>query len=416
MNYRVLLSSAVVALTISTHSLGVSADNSALWRNTSNGQNWLYQIDTSNFTPHLINQVPPQWQPYRADTNGDGKLDIIWRNKDTGEIWLYLMNAHLIISQHRVGRAGLDWQIHAIADIDGNGTDDIIWRHQSNGLIWAYRMQGRLIEHSQRVATVSDNLWQIAAAGDADGDGVEDLIWRHSTSGENYLYLMTDGQIKQIKRLNAAPSEWQLVAMADVNGDDVDDLIWRNSDSGINWIYQMKQGSIAASYALNTVANPDWYIADAGDYNADGHDDLLWRHVSSGRNVLYLLQNGTLDQVITLNEVPVNEWQLIHQLGSQNNGRSPMLVLTWHANHDEPQGYQIYYSTTPDMLTPMLLRTITLEDEGTLGDKGFDAQSPSVHLPRSEVNATPGSPQCFAVAAYNQVGTSPLSASSCLAF
>jgi len=135
----------------------------------------------------IIGDPPPA---AGGDHDCDGMSDILWRNSSTGENWLYQVDGTGIDSSVRINTVvPTTWQIVGNGDYDGDGDADILWRNSVSDQNWMYLMNGSLVESSMVVVWDSvftiPTLWSVAGNGDYGGDGKSDILWRNSSTGEN---------------------------------------------------------------------------------------------------------------------------------------------------------------------------------------------------------------------------------------
>jgi hypothetical protein len=145
------------------------------------------------------------------DFDGDGKSDILWRNSSTGQNWLYEMNGATIANSAGVNTVPIAWEIVGDGDYNGDGKSDILWRNSSTGQNWLYEMNGATIANSAGVNTVPI-AWEIVGDGDYNGDGNADILWRHSSTGQNWLYEMNGATIANSAGVNTiSDTNWKII-------------------------------------------------------------------------------------------------------------------------------------------------------------------------------------------------------------
>jgi len=295
-----------------------------LWRNTSTGYNWLYQMNGAAINPSSqINVVGSAWEIVgNGDYNGDDKADILWRHSSTGQNWMYLMSGSTVQSSQPVNIVSdTMWTVVGNGDYNGDGNSDILWFHTGSGTSWIYLMNGPAVLSSLRFIQVSDLQWQIVSSGDYDGDGDSDILWRHAGSGRVWMHQLDGavisadvGQVTGSAGFSVtiiADPKWSIVGNGDYDGDGNADVLWRHTDSGRNWVHLMNGPVIASSESINIVAGPDWGIVASGDYDGDGMSDILWRNPVSGRNWMYLMNGSVILSSVSVNIVTGAEWQVI---------------------------------------------------------------------------------------------------------
>lgn len=270
-----------------------------VWRNTSTGLNWMYQMNGSNIILNKpINTISDQnWQIVGVgDFNGDTISDILWRDESTGWNWVYLMNSNTVTTSTLVNViTDTNWKVKGVGDLDADGKDDIIWRNTVTGNTWAYLMNGTVIKSQGQINSVPAGAWELQATGDFNGDGREDIFWRNTQTGLNWVYLMKGTSIIGNLRVNNANDlDWDVVGAGDFNGDGKEDLLWRNFRTGLNWIYLMSGHIIVSSQGVNQVQNFDWKVQLVNDFSNDSRADIMWRNTATGQNWLYTMSGNTI--------------------------------------------------------------------------------------------------------------------------
>jgi hypothetical protein len=291
-----------------------------LWRNTSNGQNWLYTMNGATIDGSSgVNTVNSQnWVIVgNGDYDGNGTADILWRNSVTGQNWMYLMSGSTISSSLGVNTvADTNWIVAGSGDYDGDGNSDILWRNLSTLQLWVYTMDGATISSSDGinmgVRTPPPTSASIVGSGDYDGDGNADILWRDTSTGFNWIYFMNGATIVDALGVNiVSGTDWAIVGNGDYDGDGDSDILWRNGSTGQNWMYLMNGATISSSVGVNTIASTDWQVAGEGDYDGDGDADIFWRNTATGQNWMYLMNGNTIDSSLGVNTIPVS-WQAVN--------------------------------------------------------------------------------------------------------
>ncbi len=139
-----------------------------LWHHIGLGVNWIYIMNGISIDPvnsGLVNIVTDKAWDVKGvgDFNNDGKDDILWRNSTSGLNLIYIMNGTLIdAGTGAVNQvAGQDWEIKQVADSNADGRADIIWRNKNSGLNLMYLMNGISINSFGIINQVSDDSWKI---------------------------------------------------------------------------------------------------------------------------------------------------------------------------------------------------------------------------------------------------------------
>ena len=138
-----------------------------LWRHATSGENYVYFMDgtTIKLSEGFIRTLADlNWQVKGVgDFDGDGKADIVWRNSANGQNYLYPMDGKTIKPTEGFIRtvADLAWQIVAVGDYDGDGKSDLLWRNSSTGQNYLCPMDGTTVKPTEGpIRTLSDQNWQ----------------------------------------------------------------------------------------------------------------------------------------------------------------------------------------------------------------------------------------------------------------
>lgn len=313
---------ALVATMIATAIAGPTyAGSSVLWRNTTTGQNWLYQMENhSAVDSRPFSQVTDMdWKVAGyGDFNGDGSDDVLWRHAGFGINWVYLTDGTKVVDSLRINEVNdLNWSVAGVGDFNGDGNDDILWRHAISGDNWIYYMQGNAIVGSKFLNKIADPDWKVAGVGDLNSDGTDDIVLRNASTGLNWGYIIQNGSIVQSKQINqVSGAEWVIEGVDDFNGDLVADLLWRNTNTGDTYIYTMSGTKISKVGLVGRVPT-QWQIESTGDRSMDSKSDILWRNSNTGVLWSYLMDGSTISDSAPVGLSVGNSWSLVATLQTQ---------------------------------------------------------------------------------------------------
>ncbi|MAZ67011.1 MAG: hypothetical protein CMF25_07855 [Kangiellaceae bacterium] len=321
-------------------SFAAVANNGVVWRNSSDGLNFFYQMSgTAVADQSPINRVDLNWQlATSGDFNGDGEGDLLWRNSVSGVNYIYYLNQGSIVSGRELNQVpDNQWQVQLSADFNGDGNDDILWRHATTGANTIYLMDGEGPFFLQDVPNRSSD-WIVAGAGDLNNDGSADILWRNTQTGQNSISWLGVGSAVQASTLNTvADQNWQVAGVADFDGDGTDDILWRNAETGANYIYSIVNGKVVSGGLINHV-NSDWEIRVVMDFNNDNKADIFWRNPQSGINYVYLMDGHYMGGYGLVNKVVSSNWDIA--CGIKSNS-SQLFITDLTLLPSQPQEMQV---------------------------------------------------------------------------
>jgi Calx-beta domain len=239
--------------------------------------------------------------PYKRNNFGtDQKSDVLWRNSSTGEAYLYQMNGFSVASEGSLGVVGNEWAISGTGDLNGDGRADIVWRNSNNNSTYAWLMDGtnRISEGVIREVSAE---WELSGTGDFNGDSKSDIVWRNSTSGDTYIYLMDGLSVVGEGTVTNKNADWKIAGTGDFNGDQKSDLLWRNSATGETNI-SLIDGAFISSESLLTTKSTDLKIEGVDDFDNNGKSDILWRSSTTGETSISLVNGITVATESTIGE------------------------------------------------------------------------------------------------------------------
>ncbi|AFZ03956.1 FG-GAP repeat domain-containing protein [Calothrix sp. PCC 6303] len=145
------------------------------------------------------------WRFELGDTNGDGKNDLIWRDYKDGRNAVWLIDGLQITQSdfiYQLKDSDLIWD-YDLADTNGDGKTDLIWRNYKDGRNAVWFVNGTVFAESdgKLLSPISAENWDFSIT-DANGDGKTDLIWRNYETGENQLWLMNGEEAQKFTLQN----------------------------------------------------------------------------------------------------------------------------------------------------------------------------------------------------------------------
>ncbi|MEA5572733.1 VCBS repeat-containing protein [Calothrix sp. UHCC 0171] len=192
-----------------------------IWRNSQSGENavWIMDGFTLQKADFLFKVEDLNWKFKIADTNGDGKTDLVWRNYKTGEnaVWFFKDDGLEYDYGAFLDKVDdLNWDF-SIADTNGDGKTDLVWRNYQTGenAVWrisAARVSGSnlgegKIDDAKFIQSITDLNWDFNI-GDYNGDGKSDLFWRNFQTGENKLWFLNDLQLSSEATISSLEKGW----------------------------------------------------------------------------------------------------------------------------------------------------------------------------------------------------------------
>ncbi len=219
-----------------------------LWRDTSTGNNAIWLMDGFTLTSAPLIQgvpvTPPGWTIAGVgDFNGDGKADILWRNTSTGDNAIWQMDGPTLVAGPLIqGVPASGWVIAGVGDFNGDGKADILWRDEGTGNNAIWLMDGFTLTSAPLIqgVPVTPPGWTIAGVGDFNGDGKADILWRNTSTGDNAIWQMDGPTLVAGPLIQGVPaSGWVIAGVGDFNGDGKADILWRDEGTGNNAIWLM---------------------------------------------------------------------------------------------------------------------------------------------------------------------------------
>jgi hypothetical protein len=177
---------------VGTGDLNGDGFSDVLWRHETQGwlAYWFLQYDTVVGTGVLsiARSQDINWQIKGVgDVDGDRYADIVWQHTD-GTLAVWIMRGATVLSTRILSIpkvADPNWKVAGVADTNGDGKADLIFQDSIGGwlAIWFLRGSDVLGTYYLSIGRMSDLNWRVQAAGDLDGSGVPRLLWRHLLDG-----------------------------------------------------------------------------------------------------------------------------------------------------------------------------------------------------------------------------------------
>jgi hypothetical protein len=174
-----------------TGDLNGDGQQDLVWQHDGSGTlaTWYLRGTQVLFTSYLsISRVQDLTWKIRGvgDINGDGLADLVWQNSSDGRLAAWLMNGTSVVSTAMLSIprvADTSWKVRAVADTDGDGRADLLWQNSSTGELAAWFMRGTTVVGTARlsIGVMRDANWRIVGAQDVSGDGRADILWQHAS-------------------------------------------------------------------------------------------------------------------------------------------------------------------------------------------------------------------------------------------
>jgi hypothetical protein len=193
-----------------------------------------------------------------GDFDHSGNIDLLWRQTSTGQVWIWQMSGTQYVGSVLVTTSppGTDWLIVGTGDFDHSGNTDLLWRQTSTGQVWIWRLQGTQLASSNAFVKITDSPpgtdWQIVGTGDFDKDGNTDILWRQTSTGQVWIWrlegtgLASSGAFVQITT-SPPGTGWQIRGVNDFDQDGNLDLVWQQHSTGQVWLWRLQGTQLAPS-------------------------------------------------------------------------------------------------------------------------------------------------------------------------
>jgi hypothetical protein len=275
--------------------------------------------------PPVILSIPGNWiLAGVSDMDGNGKSDMLWRNLADGTTYAWLMDGTKIASTKRIDPSiaiSTDWEVKGLADTNNDGKSDILWRQKSTGVVAIWLVDASTatglaaVTVPQKITAPIDLNYEIVAFTDLTGDRKADLVWRNASTGKvafweldgaDFARLPGGGYTAASRELPYVVSaDYFIAGVADFDGDGKGDLLWRSNatgDVGI-WLTDLTSSSgfkLQRQFATinpttgaeDIVTPPSQYTIEAvRDFNGDGKADIFWRDISAGATGVWTIKS-----------------------------------------------------------------------------------------------------------------------------
>lgn len=308
------------------------------------------EFHTPRVHPYHVDEPRGYWGLAIADTNSDGRRDILTTTASSGASrGLYVFEQRsdgtLTVPPRDVPTYAMP-EVTLAADLDHNGYEDILVLHggwyalgyymqDHSGLaaeqhVWVpyathYNPHGMATgdvngDGCTDVAITDYNNalqilhgrncyepWTIATDDphDFDGDGMSDIVWRNDATGQNVMWRSGNSAARVALR-GVADAAWRIVGAGDFDGDGRSDLFWRHAETGTNSIWG--GADPGSSVAVSRVGDIDWQVVGIGDLDGNGQDDLVWRHRHTGASTIW--GGGSPRAARPMTSVTDIDWQI----------------------------------------------------------------------------------------------------------
>ena len=204
-----------------------------------------------------------------ADTNGDGKLDVIVANGSSNTISVFLGNGDGSFRPAVSYNVGTNPQSVVAGDFNGDGRTDLAVANSGDNTITI--LLGAKYVPSPAPATVTYSI---------TGNGKQDLSVYYPGLGGYQYSLLSAGNGTYTSVPTAGIGAFDTVLQADFNGDAKSDMLFYSTTTGAFKI-GLGDGTGHFTYTSSNIS-PGYNVIARGDFNHDGKTDLLLYRQSDG--------------------------------------------------------------------------------------------------------------------------------------
>ncbi len=253
------------------------------------------RTNTLSATPDATSSAAAYTVIEGRDWNSDTNADILWRNTSTGQNAVWNMNDTTFVAGVMLpSMTDPNWAIVGTGDFNSDGKPDLLWRNTSTGQNAVWHMNNATFVSGATLPLMTDPNWAIVGAADFNLDGKPDILWRNTSTGQNAVWNMNDATfISGVLLSPQTDLNWKIVGTADFNSDGKPDILWRNTTTGQNAIWYMNGTALLSGVLISSQTDLNWTIVGAFDFNKDGKPDILWRNTSTGQNAIWHMNNAT---------------------------------------------------------------------------------------------------------------------------
>lgn len=228
--------------------------NDVIWTNARRGTMAVWLLRGAQLLaagPEIPGPPGEGWSVANAsDTNYDGMADAVWYNATTNRTAVFLMNGTQLLAPgpEMPGPPGDGWHVTNVADTNADGRADIIWDNPKTNVTAVWLLDGtRLLAAGDEIPGPPGEGWTAVTAADFNRDGYSDVIWS-SARGTMAVWLLRGTQLLAAgPEISGPPGEgWAVAYAGDTNGDELADAVWQKSRTTQFAVYLMNGARLQA--------------------------------------------------------------------------------------------------------------------------------------------------------------------------